>query len=163
MYALRYGCQTDGTDREIKKSKGTKKSVVEKEIRFDHYVQTLESRVPMKHSQLSFKTDCHQIYTTRVTKTSLSALDTKRYILADGVTTNAYGHYVQGLLPAAHIPEPRTAQPEPKPVSKPMPREIDSGSKEPCWERHITCGGKYCWHFPSSDHERAEWMEKNGC
>jgi hypothetical protein len=102
LYSLCYG------DKEIKKSKGTKKSVVEKEIRFNHYLHTLQTCVPMQHSQLSFKTDCHQIYTTRVTKTSLSALDTKRYILQDGITSNAYGHYAQKIaLPgggAAHGP-----------------------------------------------------------
>ena len=60
-----------GLKVETKKSKGTKKSVVAKEIKFEHYLATLESRKPMRHSQMSFKTDCHRIYTTRVTKTSL--------------------------------------------------------------------------------------------
>ena len=43
----------------------------------------------MRHIQVNFRTDCHQVYTTRTTKTSLSAFDSKRYLLEDG----AYGHY----------------------------------------------------------------------
>ena len=47
----------------------------------------------MRHSQVNFRTDAHRVYTTRTTKTSLSALDTKRFILPDGKTTLAFGHY----------------------------------------------------------------------
>jgi len=35
----------------------------------------------------------HSIYTVNVTKVSLSAYDDKRYILDDGVSSYAYGHY----------------------------------------------------------------------
>jgi hypothetical protein len=95
LYAMRYESGT-----EIKKSKGTKKSVVKKEIRFEHYLQTLETRQSMQHAQMSFTTNCHRVFTTRTTKTSLSALDTKRYILEDGISTVGYGHYSLGELPA---------------------------------------------------------------
>ena len=47
----------------------------------------------MRHSQVNFRTDCHQVYTTRTTKTSLSAFDSKHYLLEDGVQSYAYGHY----------------------------------------------------------------------
>ena len=77
---------------ETKKSKGTKKSVVKKEIRFEHYLRVLQTRVSMRHSQVNFRTDCHAIYTTRTTKTSLSAFDSKRYLLEDGIHSLAYGH-----------------------------------------------------------------------
>ena len=86
LYTIRYE-----NEKEIKKSKGTKMSVVKKEIRTADYRRTLETGVSMQHAQMGFKTDCH----TRVTKTSLSALDTKRYIFEDGITSNAYGHYAQ--------------------------------------------------------------------
>ena len=47
----------------------------------------------MRHSQVNFRTDCHRVYTTRTTKTSLSAFDSKRYLLEDGIQSLAYGHY----------------------------------------------------------------------
>ena len=99
LYALRLdeGEHASRGDDELKlvtkKSKGTKKSVVASEIKFANYLETLETRQPMRHSQVNFRTDCHRIYTTRTTKTSLSAFDGKRYLLSDGVTSLAYGHY----------------------------------------------------------------------
>ena len=148
LYAIRYG-----NAKEIKKSKGTKKSVVEKEIRFDHYKQTLDTRVSMKHSQLSFKTDCHQIYTTRVTKTSLSALDTKRFIHEDGITSTAYGHYTH-----EHIPKV-----ECKPAPVPAPSVPVDWSEKTCAQYRTDCkGGKHCWHFGAANYDRAEWMAIHG-
>ena len=35
----------------------------------------------------------HQIYGINVNKTSLSPLDTKRWILDDGINTLAFGHF----------------------------------------------------------------------
>jgi hypothetical protein len=68
LYSMRYE-----SGKQIKKAKGTKSYVVKKEIKFAHYMDVLKSRSSMKHSQLCFKSDCHQIYTTQVTKISLSA------------------------------------------------------------------------------------------
>ena len=70
---------------ETKKSQGTKKCVVATQIKFSNYLETLETRRPMRHSQVNFRTDCHRVYTTRTTKMSLSAFDSKRYLLEDGV------------------------------------------------------------------------------
>ena len=63
------------------------------QIKFVNYLDTLETRQSMRHAQVNFRTDCHKIYTTRTTKTSLSAFDSKRYLLEDGVQSYAYGHY----------------------------------------------------------------------
>ena len=99
MYAIRldaveHAARNDKSIKlETKKSKGTKKSVVSKEIRFEHYEATLETGQSMRHSQMSFKTDAHQVYTTRVTKTSLSAFDSKRWLHDDGIASYAFGHY----------------------------------------------------------------------
>ena len=76
----------------VKKAKGTKKSVVKKEILFQNYLDTLQTGRSFTHSQVGFRSEAHQVYTTRITKTSLSALDTKRFICEDGVTSLAYGH-----------------------------------------------------------------------
>jgi hypothetical protein len=91
LYTIRYE-----NEKEIKKSKGTQMSVVKKEIRTADYRRTLESGVSMQHAQMGFKTDCHQVYTTRIMKTSLSALDTKRHLMPDGITSFAYGHHAIG-------------------------------------------------------------------
>ena len=76
----------------VKKAKGNKKSVVEKEVSFQNYVDTLYTGRSLTHSQVGFRSENHQVYTTRVTKTSLSALDTKRFICEGGITSLAYGH-----------------------------------------------------------------------
>ena len=39
------------------------------------------------------RSDKHQIYGTKVNKTSLSPLDTNRFIKKDGVETFAFGHF----------------------------------------------------------------------
>ena len=61
-----------------------------------HYRHTLETGLSMRHAQVNFRTDCHRVYTTRTTKTSLSAFDSKRYLLEDGIQSLAYGHYMIG-------------------------------------------------------------------
>jgi hypothetical protein len=76
----------------VKKAKGNKKCVVEKEVSFQNYVDTLYTGRSLTHSQVGFRSESHQVYTTRVTKTSLSALDTKRFICDGGITSLAYGH-----------------------------------------------------------------------
>ena len=76
----------------VKKAKGNKKSVVEKEVSFQNYLDTLYTGRSLTHSQVGFRSENHQVYTTRVTKTSLSALDTKRFICEGGITSLAYGH-----------------------------------------------------------------------
>ena len=88
---------------ETKKSKGTKKCVVATQIKFSNYLETLETRRPMRHSQVNFRTDCHQVYTTRTTKTSLSAFDSKRYLLEDGIQSYAYGHYKTKPAPLSDV------------------------------------------------------------
>ncbi len=47
----------------------------------------------MRHNQVNFRTDCHQVYTTRTTKTSLSTFDSKRFLLEDDVQSYSYGLY----------------------------------------------------------------------
>ena len=77
---------------ETKKSKGTKMCVTEKEIVFEDYKKTLFTGESMSHSQQNFRSHSHQVFTVNVTKTSLSAFDSKRYILDDGNKTLAFGH-----------------------------------------------------------------------
>jgi hypothetical protein len=104
LYALRldtteHNKRADkGLKLTTKKSKGTKMSVVKKQIQFENYLSVLSTGQSMRHSQVNFRTDCHNMYTTRTTKTSLSAFDGKRYLLNDGITSLAYGHMTLGKV-----------------------------------------------------------------
>ena len=41
----------------------------------------------------TLRSEGHNIYAQRLNKTSLSPLDTKRWISKDGINTLAFGHY----------------------------------------------------------------------
>ena len=76
----------------LKKAKGVKKNVVKKEIRHEHYKETLFNGTEKTHSMNILRSKKHEIYGMRVTKTSLSPFDTKRWIEDDGVNTRAFGY-----------------------------------------------------------------------
>jgi len=46
----------------------------------------------MKHTQVFIRSHGHMIGVYEQNKTSLSPMDTKKWIAADGITTYAYGH-----------------------------------------------------------------------
>ena len=46
-----------------------------------------------KHQMNMLRSHNHQIYGINVNKTSLSPLDTKRWIFDDGINTLAFGHF----------------------------------------------------------------------
>ena len=78
---------------EIRKAKGVKKNVVKNQITHQNYLNCLFEGETFKHSMDMLRSYNHQIYGIKVNKTSLSPLDTKRWIDDDGVNTLAYGHY----------------------------------------------------------------------
>lgn len=84
-----YSIQT--TSREIKRSKGVKKSVVENEIMHGDYKTTLETDQIQRRDIHLLNSKNHNIYQITTNKVSLSSLDTKRYM--NGIHTYAYGHY----------------------------------------------------------------------
>jgi hypothetical protein len=88
MYSILYD-----NGKERKRAKGVKKSVVARNITHADYVDVLQSGGVQKHLMRYFRSDNHNIFTTEQNKTSLSANDDKRYILDDGITTLAHGHY----------------------------------------------------------------------
>ena len=87
LYSLTVG------SKEVKRAKGVEKSVVKHHIKHQHYCDILENSSTMRTAMTTFRHKDHQLYTVRVNKLGLSAFDDKRYILADGVTTLAYGHF----------------------------------------------------------------------
>ena len=87
MYSLLYD------SKEKKTAKGIKKSVVKNAITHRDYKETLFQKESQTHSMTQIRSFGHQLYTVKMNKTSLSPYDDKRYILNDGFTTLAYGHY----------------------------------------------------------------------
>ena len=77
----------DGKDK--KKCKGVKKSVVEKEIKFEHYKECLFSGEKQMRSMRTFQSELHDIYTKEVNKIALSCEDNKRIVLEDKIHTLA--------------------------------------------------------------------------
>ena len=87
MYSLLYD------SKEMKTAKGIKKSVVKNVITHRDYKEALFQKESQTHSMTQIRSFGHQLYTVKMNKTSLSPYDDKRYILNDGFTTLAYGHY----------------------------------------------------------------------
>jgi hypothetical protein len=79
--------------KESKKCKGIKKSVVEKGIQHQDYVDCLESRDPKMRKMNIIRSHKHEISSETVNKVALSAADDKRFIQEDGIDTLAHGNW----------------------------------------------------------------------
>ena len=79
--------------KEEKKAKGIVKSVIKKELKHETYKDILETGSKMYSKMKVIRSQKHRIYTMKLNKVSLSAYDDKRYILNDGISSVAYGHY----------------------------------------------------------------------
>ena len=77
-----------------KKLKGIKKNVVKKKIHFEHYKNCLFSGQDYYAQMVTFRSKLHKIDTVEHVKKALSRYDNKRYILRDGISTRAYGNYL---------------------------------------------------------------------
>ena len=76
----------------IKKAKGVKKYVIPKQINFENYKDALFNQKTYSHEMNMLRSQKHQIYGLTINKTTLSPLDTKRWIAPDGITTYAFGY-----------------------------------------------------------------------
>ena len=76
----------------IKKAKGVKKYVITKQINFENYKDVLFNQKTYSHEMNMLRSQKHQIYGLTINKTTLSPLDTKRWIAPDGITTYAFGY-----------------------------------------------------------------------
>jgi hypothetical protein len=91
MYSILY--TDNNTLVEKKTAKGKKKSVTKKKIRHDNYNTCLFGKKQRKSSISQIRSNGHEIYSIKLNKIALSPYDNKRFILADGVSTLAHGHY----------------------------------------------------------------------
>jgi hypothetical protein len=78
---------------EKKVAKGVVSSVIKKDLKHDMYKKILETSGNMYSKMKVLRSDKHRIYTMEINKVSLSAYDDKRFILDDGISSLAYGHY----------------------------------------------------------------------
>ena len=74
-----------------KKAKGTKKSVVKREILFNNHLDSLFKNKVLYRSQQRFRSDHPKMYTEEVNKIVLNSNDDKRIQTFDKVTTYPYG------------------------------------------------------------------------
>ena len=85
-----YAYQIDD-DKKVKKSKGTKKCVIKKELKFNDYKDCLLNNEIALKSQQRFKSKRHDAYTEEVNKIALSSNDDKRLQTFNKITTYPYG------------------------------------------------------------------------
>ena len=78
-------------DTECKKAKGTKKSVIKRELMFENYKDSLFNDKIILRSQQRFRSDHHRVYTEEVNKMALSSNDDKRIQTYDKIPINPYG------------------------------------------------------------------------
>ena len=75
-------------------AKGTKKSMKKRYLRHSNFQDVLENLTRIFVKQNNFVSREHCVGTYHQTKMSLTAYDTKRYILDDGIHTYAHGHFL---------------------------------------------------------------------
>ena len=91
VYSLKFD---DGSYKNT--CKGVQKCVTKDDITFDDYVHTLNTKISQTNKVTRIMSTKHNISLVSQNKISLSCYDDKRYILDDGITTLAYGHYKIG-------------------------------------------------------------------
>jgi len=76
-------------------AKGIKKSYMKRHVRRSPFVNALRDKSRSTARFKRFKSVDHAVSTVNIKKVCLSPFDMKRYILPDGISTFAYGHYRQ--------------------------------------------------------------------
>ena len=76
---------------EVKKSKGTKKCVIKRQLMFQNYKDRLFNNKIILKSQQRFKSDYHKVFTEEINKTALCSNDDKRLQTSDRIKTYPYG------------------------------------------------------------------------
>ena len=94
-----YSLKMEGKD--LKKWKGVTKSVVKKELMHEDYENCLFSREEVLKKMNVIRSREHEVFSETVEKVALSAEDDKRWILEDGISTLALGHW---RIPSLRFP-----------------------------------------------------------
>ena len=91
MYAFRVESSNHDVV-ESKMAKGVKKAVINKDLKFDNYMQCNFENVQLEHDFKSIRSVGHQLFTSHQKKISLSPFDDKRWMV-NNIQTIPYGHY----------------------------------------------------------------------
>ena len=78
--------------KEDKKTKGTKKCIIKKMIKFDDYKKCLLNDELILKSQQRFISKKHDVYTENINKIALSNNDDKRIVSSNKISSYPYGH-----------------------------------------------------------------------
>jgi len=79
--------------KENKKAKGVTKNVIKNEMKLELYKSVLFDRKKEWLKMNIIRSKDHNLYLSEAHKIGLNPFDDKRYILEDGISTLAYGHY----------------------------------------------------------------------
>ena len=101
-----------------KRAKGVKKSVLKKTITHEDYRSCLFEKKVYSRDMPGLRSRAHTIHGETVHKVALAPLDTKRFILPDGISTLAFGH-VDIPTSASNTTEPHTPAPDTMEVEAP--------------------------------------------
>ena len=88
-----YSIKLDDGEEEEKKAKGIVKSVIKKDLKHEMYKKILTTSGKMYSRMKVIRSQKHRVYTMDINKISLSAYDDKRFLLEDGISSYAYGHF----------------------------------------------------------------------
>ena len=83
----------DGEIKNNKTAKGISKNVTKRDLEHEDYLSCLLNSTIRKHKIKTIRSDHHVVSSYEINKISLSCFDDKRYILDDGISSYAYGHY----------------------------------------------------------------------
>jgi hypothetical protein len=78
---------------EKKTAKGIVKNVINMDFKFETYKSVIQNTMSNTVTQKTIRSFKHNLYTIQQNKIGLSPQDTKRYLLDDGISSYAYGHY----------------------------------------------------------------------
>lgn len=79
---------------ELKKAKGVRKCVLDKKIKYEHYLNCIANKeFTVVEKQNCIRSKKHEVFSTTVQKVALSSKDKKRYQLGCNIKTLPWGHY----------------------------------------------------------------------
>ena len=81
------------TGLEKKTAKGVSRSTIRHDLKHDMFVECVKSGKTTTCVNRSIRSFNHQVYSIRQEKLALCSFDDKRFVLQDGITTRAHGHY----------------------------------------------------------------------
>ena len=90
LKAKSYAFTTDDNE-ETKRTKGTKKCVIKKDLTFKNYKDSELGNKTITRSQLRFKSDHHYVFTERINQIAISPNDDKRLQTFGRIITYPYG------------------------------------------------------------------------